>query len=298
MNIDANGITIEYETFGPADAPAVLLIMGLATQLTRWPMPLVDALVDRAYRVIRYDNRDVGLSTKFDAAGLPDLGTIVAAMISGRLPDVPYRLADMAADAVALLDALGIARAHIMGASMGGMIAQLVAVDHPARVLSLTSIMSTTGDPALPRPTDAAMAVLSARPATHDREAIIAQSLRAERAIASPAYPASEEKRYRDAARDFDRMFYPQGFARHMAAIVADGDRTDRLRKIVAPTLVIHGVDDPLVPVAGGRAVAAAIPGARLVEIPGMGHDLPEAVIPQVVGAFEALVHASKTATG
>ena len=289
MQIDANGITIEYETFGPAGAPAVLLIMGLATQLTRWPMPLVDSLVDRGYRVIRYDNRDVGLSTKFDAAGIPDLGTVVAAMIAGMRPDVPYRLDDMAADAVALLDALGIDRAHIMGASMGGMIAQLVAVQYPARVLSLTSVMSTTGDPALPRPTDAALAVLAVRPATNDREAIIAQSLRAEHAIASPAYPANEAQRYRDAARDFDRMFYPPGFARHMAAIVADGDRTDRLRTIVVPTLVIHGIDDPLVPVQGGRAVAAAISGARLVEITGMGHDLPEPLIAQVADAFDAL---------
>lgn len=287
MKAEANGIEIEYESFGAEDAPAVLLIMGLGAQLTRWPMPLVDALMARGYRAIRYDNRDIGLSSKFDAAGIPDMTQIFSAMVTGRAPPVPYLLTDMAADAIGLLDALGIDRAHVMGASMGGMIAQMVASAYPDRTLSLTSIMSTTGNPGLPSASEAAMAVLTTRPAGTDVEALLAHAVRAEQVIGSPGYPVDEATLRANALRDFERMHHPAGFARQMAAIVGSGDRRDALRRIVAPTVVIHGADDPLVPIAGGRDTAATIPGAALVEVAGMGHNLPDALIPVVLDAFD-----------
>ncbi|WP_294045690.1 alpha/beta hydrolase [Sphingomonas sp.] len=287
MKAKANGIELEYEIDGADDAPPVLLIMGLGAQLTLWPMPMVEQLVARGYRVIRYDNRDIGLSTKFDAAGIPLMPGVIAAMMMGVKPDVPYLLADMAADAIGLLDALGIARAHIIGASMGGMIAQMVAAAYPERVLSLTSIMSTTGNPALPPATTEAMTVLTTRPDCIDEDAIVAHGVRIEKVIGSPGYPADPEKLSAQVRAGFRRSYHPPGFARQMVAIVASGDRRDALRTITAPTMVIHGVDDPLVPLAGGRDTAATIPGAQIVEILGMGHNLPEALIPQVLDAFE-----------
>ncbi|MBN8815308.1 MAG: alpha/beta fold hydrolase [Sphingomonas sp.] len=296
MKAQANGIEIEYEDFGPKDAPPVLLIMGLGAQLTLWPMPMVDQLVERGYRVIRYDNRDVGLSTKFHDAEAPAMTAIVAALMMGSKPDVPYLLDDMAADAVGLLDALGIARAHVMGASMGGMIAQMVAALYPDRVLSLTSIMSTTGNPMLPPASPEAMAVLTTRPSGADEEAIVAHGVRAEKVIGSPGYPADEDELTERVRAGFRRMHYPPGFARQMAAIVGSGDRRAALATITAPTMVIHGADDPLVPPAGGRDTAATIPGARIVEIPGMGHNLPEALIGQVLDAFEQVAKTPLTA--
>lgn len=287
MKAQANGIEIEYETYGDDGAPPVLLIMGLGAQLTLWPMPMVDQLVERGYRVIRYDNRDIGLSTKFDDEPAPTMTAIVAALMMGSKPDVPYLLNDMAADAVGLLDALGIGKAHVMGASMGGMIAQMVAANYPDRVLSLTSIMSTTGNPSLPAATAEAMAVLTTRPDGTDEAAIVAHGIKVEKTIGSPGYPTDESVLRERVLRDFRRMYYPPGFARQMAAIVASGDRREALKRITAPTMVIHGVDDPLVPPAGGRDTAATIPGAKLVEIAGMGHNLPEALIPQVLDAFE-----------
>jgi pimeloyl-ACP methyl ester carboxylesterase len=287
MQIQANGIAIEYESYGSASDPAILLIMGLGAQLTLWPLPFVEALADRGYRVIRYDNRDIGLSQKFDAAGIPEIPKIVAALMTGQKPDAPYLLGDMAADAVGLLDAVGIEKAHIMGASMGGMIAQMVAANYPERTLSLTSIMSTTGNPMLPSATPEAMAVLTQRPTATDMESIVAHGVRAEKVIGSPGYPADEATLRERVQRDFLRMYYPPGFARQMAAIVASGDRRAALATISAPTMVIHGVDDPLVPLAGGRDTAATIPGAQITEIPGMGHNLPEVLIPVIVDAFE-----------
>jgi len=289
MKAQANGIEIEYETFGEPANPAVLLIMGLAAQLTRWPLPLVEELARRGYFVIRYDNRDIGLSTKFDNAPMPALPTLIAAMMAGQKPDVPYTLNDMAADAVGLLDALDIERAHVMGASMGGMIAQLVAASYPDRVLSLTSIMSSTGNPALPPSKPEAMAVLTSRPTGGDREAAIAYGVRSDRVIGSPAYPVEESVLRARVERDFDRMYYPVGPGRQLAAVVAGGDRRAAIRTIGVPTMVIHGVDDPLVLVEAGRDTAANIPGAEIVEIPGMGHNLPEPLIPAVLDAFETV---------
>lgn len=279
----ANGIEIEWEAAGDEAAPAVLLIMGLGGQLTRWSDDFMTALAEHGFRAIRFDNRDVGLSTKLDAAGVPDLAKLGLQLMSGGKVDAPYSLDDMAADAVGLLDALGIARAHVVGASMGGMIAQLVAATYPDRVLSLTSIMSTTGNPALPRATAAANAVLMTRPQGSDIESLVAHGIRAAKVIGSPGYPADEVAMGLRIRSDIERVHYPVGFARQMAAIWSNGDRRPRLRTIAAPTLVIHGTDDPLVPVDGGRDTAASIPAARLEEIAGMGHDLPPALIGRIV---------------
>ncbi|PZQ23940.1 MAG: alpha/beta hydrolase [Sphingopyxis macrogoltabida] len=282
----ANGIEITYEDKGPRDAPVILLVMGLGGQLTLWPDEFVDALNARGFRTIRYDNRDVGLSTRFDAAGVPNLKWMFVKTIL-RLPVRPtYSLADMAADGMALLDVLGVGRAHIVGVSMGGMIAQHIAARYPERVLSLTSVMSTTGNPRLPRARKEAMQALANRPMSGDAEAMIAYSVRAARIIGSPGYPAEEERLQRRVRGDYERGWYPQGVARQMAAIVADGDRRPMLKAITAPTLVIHGEDDPLVPLAGGRDTADNIAGARLFTIPGMGHDLPLALVDTMAGAI------------
>ena len=282
----ANGVTLEYETYGNKADPALLLVMGLGAQLTLWPIELVEALVARGFDVIRHDNRDIGLSTKFTEAGVPDIGGVVMALMSGKAPEIPYTLSDMAADAVAVLDAEGIAQAHIVGASMGGMIAQLISVDHPQRVLTLTSIMSTTGNPMLPPSKPEAMAALTAPIAPDaDLETFQARGAMVSKAIGSPGYPAEPERLAANLARDFTRSFHPTGATRQMAAIIADGDRRARLAGVKAPTLVIHGADDPLVPLAGGEDTAAAIPGAELLVIAGMGHDLPVALVDRIADA-------------
>lgn len=284
----ANGISITFEDKGPRDAPVILLVMGLGGQLTLWPDEFVDALNAHGFRTIRYDNRDVGLSTRFDGAGVPNLKWMFVKMML-RLPVRPaYRLADMAADGVALLDHLGIDRAHVVGVSMGGMISQHIAARYPERVISLTSIMSSSGNPKLPRADKEAMAVLANRPMSGDPEDMIAYSVRAARVIGSPAYPSEEERLQRGVRSDFERGWYPQGVARQMAAIVADGDRRAMLKTITAPTLVVHGEADPLVPLAAGRDTAANIPGARLMTIPGMGHDLPLALVDTLADAVAA----------
>ena len=281
-----NGISITFEDKGPRDAPVILLVMGLGGQLTLWPDEFVDALNARGFRTIRYDNRDVGLSTRFDAAGVPNLKWMFVKSLL-RLPvRSAYTLADMAADGVALLDHLGIARAHIVGVSMGGMISQHIAARYPDRILSLTSVMSTTGNPRLPRAQKEAMQVLTSRPMSGDPEDLIAYSVRAAKVIGSPGYPPDEERLQRRVRSDFERGWYPQGVARQMAAIVADGDRRPMLKSIGAPTLVIHGEGDPLVPLAGGRDTADNIPGARLLTIPGMGHDLPLGLVDTLADAI------------
>lgn len=282
----ANGIEITYEDKGAKDAPAILLVMGLGGQLTLWPDEFVDALVARGFRTIRYDNRDVGLSTRFDAAGVPNMKWMFVKSLIGLPVRSAYTLADMAADGVALLDHLGIARAHVVGVSMGGMIAQHIAARHADRTLSLTSIMSSTGNRRLPRADKEAMRVLTSRPMSGDPEDMIAYSVRAARVIGSPGYPADEERLQRRVRGDFERGWYPQGVARQMAAIVADGDRRPMLKDIGVPTLVVHGEADPLVPLAGGQDTAASIPGARLMTIPGMGHDLPLALVDTMADAI------------
>ncbi|KAB7738843.1 alpha/beta fold hydrolase [Parvibaculum sedimenti] len=287
--VQANGINIEYESFGPEDRETVLLIMGLGGQLTVWQEELCHELVERGYRAIRFDNRDVGLSTKFDEAGMPDMAAIFGALMTGAKPNAPYSLDDMAADAVGLLDALEIERAHIAGASMGGMIAQLVAANHPERALSLTSIMSTTGNPALPQARPEAMEVLMAPAApADDLEAIVARGMKAWTTIGSPGYRTDEKTLREWVLRDARRSFYPVGTARQMAAIVANGDRREKLKNIAVPAVVLHGADDPLVPVEGGKDTAESIPGAELRIVPGMGHDFPAALVQVFADAITA----------
>ena len=285
--VKANGITIEYEAHGDPANPPLLLVMGLGAQLTLWPIELVEALVKRGYYVIRYDNRDIGLSEKFGHAGVPNFRRVALMRLFGLRARLPYRLTDMAEDAVALLDALGIAKAHVVGASMGGMIVQLMAVNHPDKLLSMTSIMSTTGNPRLPRPKPEAMkALLDRAPANASLDEVIPIGLRVARAIGSPVYPAAEDRLRSRIASDYQRSFYPQGAARQISAIMDDGDRRKRLKKVRVPSLVIHGVDDPLVPVEGGRDTAAHIPGAKLLEVPGMGHDLPLELVETIADAI------------
>ena len=286
-NVTANGIQIEYDTFGdPSHAP-LLLIMGLGAQMISWDEGFCELLADHGHHVIRFDNRDVGLSTKFEEAGAPDLMEIAMAMAKGEPIASAYSLADMARDAVGLLDVLNIRSAHIVGASMGGMIAQQFVLDHPHRTFTLTSIMSTTGHPDLPSPAPEVLARLMT-PAPTDREGNIEYRLNTSRIIGS-APELIEEDRLRAAAeRAYDRAFYPVGVARQMVAISAGGSRKDRLAEVRVPTLVIHGEIDSLVPLAGGIDTHASIPGAELMVIPGMGHDLPRSLWPRITGAIAA----------
>ncbi|MDZ7588936.1 MAG: alpha/beta hydrolase [Parasphingorhabdus sp.] len=297
-NTDANGITIEYEADGNPSHPPLLMIMGLGAQMTLWPDELIDALVAHGLYVIRYDNRDCGLSTKFDEKGSPRLGLAVVSSMLHLPVRSPYTLDDMADDAAGLLDALNINAAHIVGASMGGMIAQLFAAEYPARTLSLTSVMSSTGNRALPRASKAAMDVLTDRPATTDVDTLVDFSVHAARVIGSPGYPQPEERIRARARRDIERSLCPDGMKRQMAAIIANGDRRAKLKDITAPTLIIHGADDPLVPVAAGRDTAANIPGAKLDIIPGMGHNLPLELVDPIADAIAAHVHQKQSAAG
>ncbi len=284
--ITANNIAIEYESYGEETNPAMLLVMGLGAQLTLWPMELVEALVARGYRVIRYDNRDIGLSHKFDDAAKVSIPWTFLKARFGIKPKVPYTLSEMAADGIGLLDALGIDRAHIVGASMGGMISQLIAAEYPERVLSLTSIMSTTGHRSIPPADKEAMSALTTRPANTEMETIRAHGVRVARAIGSPAYPADEAVLHQKIERNFKRSFYPAGMARQMAAIIADGDRRVRLAQVTAPTLVVHGEADPLVKVEGAHDTAKHISGAKLKLFPGMGHDLPVELVEPMADAI------------
>ncbi len=278
-------IDLAYETFGsPRDTP-LLLVMGLATQMIGWPDEFCRMLAERGLYVIRFDNRDVGLSTHLDDAGAPD----VLAVMGGDHSRVAYRLADMAEDTAGLLDALGLDSAHVAGASMGGMIAQTLAIRHPERVRSLTSIMSTTGDPAVGAPAEAALGVLLAPPAT-DRESAVQRAVDTYRVIGSPGFEFDEHGLRERAGLSFDRAYDPAGVARQLAAILASPDRTADLARVAVPTLVVHGEQDALIDVSGGRATAAAIPGAELLVVDGMGHDLPRAVWPELVDRITALV--------
>jgi pimeloyl-ACP methyl ester carboxylesterase len=296
--VKANGITIAYESFGSDDREAMLLIMGNGTQLTAWPIELIEELVRRGYRVVIYDNRDVGLSTKFDKAGTPDTKAVIEAQIAGKPSPLPYSLDDMAKDAVGLLDALGIKKAHIVGVSMGGMIAQLVAADHPEHTLSLTSIMSTSGNPEVPFPAKPEAVSKMPQPAPEgDEEAIVSTALKAIRIMAGPVYPPDEKRVRTLVARSMKRSAYRPGMARHnaLSALGLFVDRRPKLRTIKVPTVVVHGADDPLMSVEGGKDTAANIPGAELRIIPGMGHDLP---IPLAKTIADAIVSAASRATG
>ncbi len=297
-NVRANGIDIEYESFGRAPDPALLLIMGVTAPMVNWPDPLCEGLAARGFRVIRFDNRDIGRSTHLDALGRPNLPALIAEATAGRPVAAPYGLNDMAADAVGLLDALGIARAHIAGASMGGMIAQLVAIDHPARARSLVSIMSTTGRPEVSRPKPEAFAALLTPPASPGREDRIARSVAVWRVIGSPGFPWTDAELTAYVTRGVDYAPYdPVGMARQMAAVLAAPPRNERLRSVRLPALVIHGDADPLIPASGGEDTAESVPGAELLIIPGAGHDINEALTPvylKAIGDFAAKVEAER----
>lgn len=286
--VTANGITLEYDEFGSPDERPLLLVMGLGAQMIHWDDAFCEGLSKRGHRVIRFDNRDAGLSTRFDDAAVPDMGTLVTQLMSGQKPDVPYTLDDMADDAFGLLDALDIDRAHIAGASMGGMIVQAMAIARPERVRTLTSIMSSTGNPGLPPSSPEAMAALTS-PVPADLDGYLARSVEVARVIGSPGFPFDEARTRERAALAFDRGVYPQGTARQMAAIVAHGNRRPRLEQLTIPALVIHGSADPLVPVAGGRDTLEALRGAEWLEIDGMGHDLPPGTWGPIIDAISRL---------
>ncbi len=271
---------LEYETFGDPKAEPLLLIMGLGAQMTTWEDEFCKQLADRGFHVIRFDNRDVGLSTWMEDLGPPDM----ASAFSGE-PNAAYELEEMAVDAAELLDSLDIRAAHIVGASMGGFIAQLVAINHPERVLSLTSIMSGPGgtDMVAPKPEGAAILMVSP---PDSREERIEQAMSFRRVLLGSGDPFDEAHERARATRSVDRSYYPPGVGRQLLAILAARSRLERLREVKVPALVIHGVDDVLVPVENARLVAEAVPGARLIEFEGMGHDLPRRVWPLVVDAI------------
>ena len=274
---------IEYESLGDSSHPAIVLIMGLGMQLTAWPDEFCHALVARGYHVIRFDNRDCGLSGRAPGKKRANLLLAMAASALGLPVRTPYTLEDMAGDVVGLMDRLGIARAHIVGASMGGMIAQVLAAKFPQRVQSLTSIMSTSGNRKLSKPTRPARKVLLARPADpKNPDSVIEHLVETFGVIGSPGYPSTREELRSRIGRSVRRSYDPAGVARQLLAIIASGDRRKLLQTIATPTLVIHGAADPLVPLAAGRDTAQHIPGARLQVIDGMGHDFPEALMPRL----------------
>lgn len=279
----ANGIELEYETFGDPQVQPLVLVTGLAVQMISWDEPFCELLAGRGFYVIRFDNRDSGLSTRMEAAGPPD----VAAAFGGDAHPA-YQLDDMADDVTGLLDSLGIQAAHVVGASMGGFIAQLVALNHPDRVLSLTSIMSGPGgaDEVAPKPEGAAVLVAPPPPT---REGRIELAMSIHRVLAGAGDQLDDAAERARAARSVDRAYYPEGVGRQLVAILAARSRLERLRQLRVPTLVIHGTDDILVPVENGRLVADAVPGARLVEIEGMGHDVPRRAWPEVVDAIAGI---------
>jgi pimeloyl-ACP methyl ester carboxylesterase len=291
-SLNANGIRIAFDTAGDPKAVPLLLIAGLGLQLGAWPDEFVEGLADLGFYVIRFDNRDCGLSTKFEHAGTPSLALAWLKSLVRWPLKPPYSLQDMADDAVGVLSALGIARAHVVGMSMGGMVAQLMAAGCPARVLSLTSIMSSSGRRGLPGAAPAVRRALVRRPRDGgDLDAAIDHTVQLFQAIASPAYPTAEKHLRRRVARALRRNCCPGGIVRQILAVAASGDRTPLLQTIRVPALVIHGAADPLVPLPCGVATAAAIPGARLAVIEGMGHDLPSQLLERLLALIDAHAH-------
>ena len=281
MRAATNGLELEYETFGSEKDPPVLLVMGFAQQLIAWEVGFCTKLAARGFRVIRFDNRDAGLSSKIDTAPRPN----IMAIMGGDRSTVPYRLDDMADDTAGLMSALGLDAAHVAGVSMGGMISQTLAIRHPARVKSLVSIMSSSGDRSVGQATPAAFGVLTKRPPT-EREAYIENGVGVWRVLRSPGFPHDEARSREQVANAYDRSLSTEGAARQLAAILSQPDRTAALHELKIPVTVIHGADDPLINRSGGEATANAIPGARLLVIPGMGHDLPEGVWTTVIDAI------------
>jgi pimeloyl-ACP methyl ester carboxylesterase len=281
--VKANGIEIEYETAGNKSDPALLMVMGLGAQLTIWPDSLFQGLAQRGFYVIRFDNRDTGLSAGFDSWGVPNIPAAIQKVMKGEKVDAPYLLKDMAADAIGLLDALGIQRAHMMGASMGGMIVQIVAAQYPERTRSMVSIYSTSGRPGLPPGKPEALAMLGSQPEGPSREQRVAHGMKLRRTIGSPGYPTPDDELRAFVEKNVDRRWWPEGAARQYLSVIASGDRVELLKTVKVPALVLHGEEDPLLPVEGGRDVARLVPGAEIETWPGWGHDFPKALIPKVI---------------
>lgn len=293
--IKANDIELCFESFGDKQNPCVLFVMGLGAQMIAWPPLYIQGLVDAGFHVVIYDNRDVGLSEKIEQAGMPDFDRLIKALIAGEKPEVAYDISDMANDGIALLDALGIEKAHVIGASMGGMIVQQMAIDHRHRLTSMTSIMSTTGDASVPQATAEAMAVLTQPPPqSNDLEILVDYALKNRRAIGGDGFSDDQAARAL-AAAIINRQSYPIGAARQRAGIMASGARTQALKLVTTPTLVIHGDKDPLVPVEGGKHTAEVIPGARLEILSGMGHAQFPQYQPRVLDLLLEFVCAHET---
>ncbi|HSD55409.1 MAG TPA: alpha/beta fold hydrolase [Burkholderiales bacterium] len=291
----ANGLTLAYETSGAPDAPPVLLLMGLGMPLVFWPDAFVDGLAASGFRIVRFDNRDCGHSAKVRSGPLPSIPLAIGRSLLRLRVRAPYTLDDMAADAAGLLDALGVARAHLVGVSMGGMIAQVMAARHPQRVTSLTSIMSSSGNPRVSLGRMGVVRAMLRRPDDpNDVNAVIAHLVHLFGVIGSPGFATDAELLRRDCERVARRGYYPAGTARQLLAILASGDRRRDLARVRAPTLVIHGTHDPLLPPVAGRDTAAHIPGAKLMLIDGMGHDLPPALTARLVGAIAAHCRAAE----
>ena len=292
--VRANGIRLAYEEFGQPDHPAMVLVMGLGTQLLGWPLAMCEELARRGFRVIRFDNRDIGLSEKMENAHIPQaVGLMLRARL--RLPvNVPYTLTDMARDCVGLMDALGIERAHLVGASMGGMIGQIVAAKFGERLLSFTSIMSSSGNPRIPGASPDVIRAMVKRSLSGEKPDL-ASSMALWRKIGSPAYQPTDAQLKKKILDSWQRSDYREGYSRHLAAVIANGSRVKLLRKIKTPTLVIHGRDDALVSVHGGIDTARNIPGSRLKIFDGMGHDLPEALLPEIIDLIASHAVASAT---
>ena len=286
LNIGSSRIEIAYECFGDDTAPPVLLIMGLGGQLIGWSEGFCTELVNRRLRVIRFDNRDVGLSTHLSSAPIPDF----KAALAGDTSSAAYNLSDMAADTIGLLDALDLSSAHIVGASMGGFIAQTIAIEYPERVRSLTSMMATTGDLSVGQPSPEVMRMLFSGSSPKTREEVIEKAVAASRLVGSPGFPRDEEEVRERAGLAFDRSYDQLGTMRQSIAVLASGNRTEQLRSIKVPTLVIHGADDRMCDVSGGRATASAIVGAELEVIEGMGHNLPRVLWPRIASLITNLV--------
>ena len=293
--IECNGIQLCFDSFGESGAPPLLLIMGLAAQMIAWDDEFCSALAGRGFHVLRFDNRDIGLSTRFAQAGIPDITAAFTAALQGLPVSAPYNLSDMAADAVGLLDALDIDSAHVVGASMGGAIAQTMAIEHPGRLRSLTSIMATTGAPGLPPPTPEATAMLL-KPTPTDQAGYFQSYVQTWKVLRAGSFPEDESRDLTRASQNFARGLNPPGVARQLAAILASGSRREALAQVRLPALVIHGSVDPLVPAACGVDTANAIVDAELLVIEGMGHALPISMWPRIVGAIAA--HASKADAG
>jgi pimeloyl-ACP methyl ester carboxylesterase len=285
MHVDLpSGIRIEYEAVGAADAPAIVLIMGLGMQLTAWPPALVAGLRERGFRVVRFDNRDAGLSSRVPAGKPVDLRAAAVRAMLGMRVRAPYSLEDMAGDTLGLMDALGLERAHVVGASMGGMIAQVLAAGRPQRVASMVSIMSSSGARRFAfHVSPATRAVLTRPPHDADEARLVDHLEKVWTAIGSPGLQAPRDALRERLRANLRRSWNPAGVARQMLAIMASGDRRPLLRRITVPVLVLHGERDPLVPIGAGRDTAASIPGAVFRPIPGMGHDLPDSLLPLLV---------------